>query len=74
MASRADAIAAVAQWFPEVPQPPSTEFGQRVSIAQNSLQEEALAERAGRGIWRVTEAGRVAHDAQWDEWLSKEDR
>jgi len=73
-ASRTDAIATVAHWFPEVPQPPPAEFGQRLSIAQNTLQEEGLTELAGRGVWRLTEAGRLAHDAQWEEWLHKEDR
>jgi hypothetical protein len=71
-ASRADSIALVAQWFPEVPQPPPAEFGQRVSIAQSTLQVEGLTELAGRGIWRVTEAGRSAHDAEWEDWLQKE--
>jgi hypothetical protein len=70
-ASRSDAINAVAQWFPEVPQPPPLEFGQRLSIAQNTLQEEGLTEAAGRGVWSITEAGRTAHDAQWEEWLQK---
>jgi hypothetical protein len=71
-ASRADSIAMVAQWFPEVPQPPPAEFGQRVSIAQSTLQVEGLTELAGRGIWRITEAGRAAHDAEWEDWLQKE--
>jgi hypothetical protein len=70
-ASRADSISMVAQWFPEVPQPPPAEFGQRVSIAQSTLQVEGLSEAAGRGVWRITEAGRAAHEAEWEEWLRK---
>lgn len=73
-ASRTDSIAAVAQWFPEVPQPSPAEFGQRLSIAQSTLQLEGLTELVGRGIWRITEAGRAAHDAEWEEWLRKEER
>jgi hypothetical protein len=73
-ASRTESISAVAQWFPEVPQPPPTEFGQRLSIAQSTLQLEGLTELSGRGIWSVTEAGRLAHDAEWEDWLRKEDR
>lgn len=73
-ASRADSIKSVAQWFPEVPQPAPPEFGQRLSIAQNALQEEGLSEAAGRGVWRVTDAGREAHDANWPEWLAKEEK
>jgi hypothetical protein len=70
-ASRSDAISTVAQWFPEVTQPPPLEFGQRLSIAQNTLQEEGLTEAAGRGVWTITDAGRTAHDTQWEEWLQK---
>lgn len=73
-ASRTESIIAVVQWFPEVPQPPLPEFGQRLSIAQSTLQMEGLTELAGRGVWRVTEAGRLAHDAEWEDWLKKEDR
>lgn len=72
--SRGETIAAIARWFPEVPQPPSAEFGQRVSVAQHALQNEGLTELEGRGLWRITEAGRAAHAAQWDEWLRREDR
>ncbi len=71
--SRSDVIAAVARWFPEVPQPPPAEFGQRLSIAQRELQVEGLTELGGRGLWRVTEAGRAAHAAQWEEWLRKQE-
>jgi hypothetical protein len=70
--TRADSILAVARWFPEVPQPAPAEFGQRVSIAQSTLQMEGLTELAGRGIWRITDSGRLAHDAEWEEWLKKE--
>lgn len=73
-ASRPDSITAVAQWFPEVPQPSPAEFGQRLSIAQSTLQLEGMTELVGRGIWRITEAGRAAHDAEWEEWLRKEER
>ena len=73
-ASRAESIMIVAQWFPEVPQPPPAEFGQRLSIAQSTLQLEGLTELVGRGIWRITEAGRAAHEAEWEEWLRKEER
>lgn len=73
-ASRGESIAAVAQWFPDVPQPPPVEFGQRLSIAQSTLQVEGLTELAGRGTWRITEAGRAAHDAEWEDWLQKEAR
>jgi hypothetical protein len=72
-ASRAECIAKVAEWFPEVAQPPPVEFSQRVSIAQNTLQLEGLTEQAGRGMWRITEAGRVAHAAEWDGWLQKQE-
>src|SRR5204862_578018 len=37
-ATRGEVIAAVARWFPEVPQPPPAEFGQRLSVAQRTLQ------------------------------------
>ena len=70
-ATRGDCIKAVAQWFPEVTQPPPAEFGQRLSIAQNALQDEGLTETAGRGTWRITEAGRQFHDAQWPEWAER---
>lgn len=73
-AGRGESIKSVAQWFPEIPQPPTAEFGQRLSIAQNTLQEEGLTEAAGRGTWQITEAGRQVHDAHWQEWLAKEDR
>jgi hypothetical protein len=72
--SRSDSIASVARWFPEVAQPPPAEFGQRLSIAQSTLQLEGLTELAGRGIWRITDAGRQAHDEEWEGWLKKEDR
>jgi hypothetical protein len=73
-ASRTESISAVAQWFPELPQPLPPEFGQRISIAQSTLQLEGLTELVGRGLWRITEAGRAAHDAEWEDWLRKEDR
>jgi hypothetical protein len=73
-ASRGDCIAKVVEWFPEVPQPPPAEFGQRLSIAQSTLQVEGLTETTGRGVWTVTEAGRAAHDAEWEDWLKKEER
>jgi hypothetical protein len=72
-ASRGEVITAVARWFPEVPQPPPAEFGQRLSIAQRELQVEGLTELGGRGLWRVTDAGRAAHAAQWDDWLRKQE-
>jgi hypothetical protein len=74
MASRMECISMVAQWFPEVLQPPTVEFGQRLSIAQNTLQLEGLTEIVGRGTWAITEAGRAAHDAEWEDWLKKEGR
>ena len=72
-ATRTESIEAVARWFPEVVQPPPVEFGQRLSIAQSTLQMEGLTEIAGRGTWRITEAGRAAHEAEWEGWLQKED-
>jgi hypothetical protein len=72
--SRGEAIASVARWFPEVSLPPAPEFGQRVSVAQHALQDEGLTELEGRGLWRITEAGRAAHAVQWDEWLRREER
>lgn len=73
-ASRADCIKALAEWFPEVPKPIPSEFGQRVSIAQNVLQDEGLTEPVGRGIWGITSEGREAHEAHWQEWLQREQR
>lgn len=70
-ASRTDMILAVARWFPEVPNPPPAEFAQRISVAQRTLQVEGLSELEGRGLWRITDAGRTLHDAQWNEWLRK---
>ena len=70
---RSDAVALVARWFPEVPQPIPAEFGQRVSIAQWALQEAGQSELSGRGIWKITEAGRARHDAEWEEWASQEE-
>ncbi len=72
--SRTESIKAVAEWFPEVAQPAPPEFGQRLSIAQNTLMEEGLTEAAGRGNWRITEGGREVHDSYWQEWLVKEGR
>ncbi|HMA36930.1 MAG TPA: hypothetical protein VKY74_20920 [Chloroflexia bacterium] len=72
--SRVELIAAVARWFPEVPQPPPLEFGQRLSVAQRELQVAALSELDGRGIWRITAAGRALYAAEWDEWRQKQDR
>lgn len=72
--TRADAIVAVARWFPEVPSPPPAEFGQRVSVAQSTLQAEGLTEIAGRGIWSITDKGRTFHDNDWDAWQNREDR
>ena len=72
-ASRSDSITAVVQWFPEVQQPTPPEFGQRLSIAQSTLQIEGLTELVGRGVWRITEAGRAAHDAEWEAWQRKEE-
>ena len=73
-ASRTELITAVARWFPSVAQPPPAEFGQRLSVAQRALQVEGLTELDGRGIWRITEAGRALYAAQWDAWRGKEDR
>jgi hypothetical protein len=73
-ASRTECISMVTQWFPEVLQPPTADFGQRLSIAQNTLQVEGLTEIVGRGTWAITEAGRAAHDAEWEDWLKKEHR
>lgn len=73
-ASRADCIRTVAEWFPEVQRPVPADFGQRVSIAQNVLQDEGLTEPAGRGVWSITEAGREAHDQHWQAWLDREQR
>jgi hypothetical protein len=70
---RSDAIALVARWFPEVPQPIPAEFGQRVSIAQWALQEAGQSELSGRGVWKITAAGRARHDAEWADWESKEE-
>ncbi|HEY0070122.1 MAG TPA: hypothetical protein VGE04_09170 [Chloroflexia bacterium] len=72
-ASRTECIALVAQWFPEVPQPPPTEFGQRLSIAQNTTQLEGFTEIVERGVWAITEAGRSVHDAEWEDWLKNKD-
>jgi hypothetical protein len=72
--SRADAIVAVARWFPEVQSPPPAEFGQRVSVAQSALQSEGLTEIAARGLWSVTAKGRDMHDAEWEGWQGREER
>ena len=72
-ASRTECIGLVAQWFPEVPQPPPTEFGQRLSIAQNTTQLEGFTEIVGRGVWAITEAGRAVHDAEWEDWLKNKE-
>jgi hypothetical protein len=72
-ASRTECIGLVAQWFPEVPQPPPAEFGQRLSIAQNTTQLEGFTEIVERGVWAITEAGRAVHDAEWEEWLKNKD-
>jgi hypothetical protein len=69
---RSDAIAQVARWFPEVPQPTPAEFGQRVSIAQWALQEAGQSELSSRGVWKITPAGRARHDADWEDWVSKQ--
>ena len=71
--SRGDAIALVARWFPEVPQPIPAEFGQRVSVAQRALQVAGQSELTGRGMWKITEEGRTRHEAEWDDWLKKID-
>ena len=71
MVNRADAIVSVARWFPEVPQPPPPEFGQRVSVAQHALQEEGLTELESRGLWRITPAGHTVHATQWEDWLRR---
>ncbi len=71
-AGRAALISAVARWFPDVPQPPPVEFGQRLSVAQRTLQVDGLTEAGQRGVWRITPTGRALHDAQWDEWRTKE--
>jgi hypothetical protein len=73
-ASRTACIRGLVEWFPEVPNPAPSEFGQRVSIAQNVLQDEGLTETAGRGVWSITEAGREAHENHWKEWLERENR
>jgi hypothetical protein len=72
-ASRTECIGLVAQWFPEVPQPPPAEFGQRLSIAQNTTQLEGFTEIVERGVWAITEAGRAVHDAEWEDWLKNKD-
>ncbi|MEA2572816.1 MAG: hypothetical protein QOH93_114 [Chloroflexia bacterium] len=72
-ASRTECIGMVAQWFPEVPQPPPAEFGQRLSIAQNTTQLEGFTEIVERGVWAITEAGRAVHDAEWEDWLKNKD-
>ncbi|HVF98234.1 MAG TPA: hypothetical protein VND68_00215 [Chloroflexia bacterium] len=72
-ASRTECIALVAQWFPEVPQPPPAEFGQRLSIAQNTTQLEGFTEIVERGVWAITEAGRAVHDAEWEDWLKNKE-
>lgn len=71
VAGRSECIKLVAQYFPEVSQPPPAEFGQRLSISQNALQEEGLTEAAGRGTWQITEAGREVHDGQWQDWVER---
>jgi hypothetical protein len=73
-ASRTECISMVANWFPEVSQPPPTEFGQRVSIAQSTLQIEGLTEITERGTWAITDAGRAAHDAEWANWTKRNER
>ena len=70
-APRSELIPAVARWFPEVPQPPPAEFGQRLSVAQRTLQTEGLSALEGRGLWRITDAGREYHDVHWEEWQHK---
>jgi hypothetical protein len=72
-ASRTECIGLVAQWFPEVPQPPPAEFGQRLSIAQNTTQLEGFTEIVERGVWAITEAGRAVHDAEWEDWLKNKE-
>jgi hypothetical protein len=71
--SRTDAITLVARWFPEVPQPIPSEFGQRVSVAQRALQVAGQSELSGRGMWKLTEDGRRRYDAEWEAWEQKED-
>jgi hypothetical protein len=73
-AGRAELIPLVARWFPEVPQPPPAEFGQRLSVAQRALQVDGLTELDGRGVWRITDAGRTLYAAQWDDWRAKQER
>lgn len=72
--SRSDAITLVARWFPEVPQPIPAEFGQRVSVAQRALQLAGQSELSGRGMWKITGAGRARHDAEWDGWEKRANR
>jgi hypothetical protein len=71
--SRGDAIALVARWYPEVPQPIPAEFGQRVSVAQRALQVAGQSELSGRGMWKITQEGRARHDAEWEDWQKKEE-
>ena len=73
-ATRPDLIVAVARWFPDVPQPPPAEFGQRLSVAQSTLQVQGWTELGSRGVWLITPAGRAAHEDQWEAWLRKEER
>src|SRR5207244_3573050 len=71
--TRPEAIISVARWFPEVPQPIPAEFGQRVSVAQRNLQVAGLSVLNGRGTWKITAEGQALYDAEWEEWLRKED-
>ncbi|PZR99610.1 MAG: hypothetical protein DLM69_07215 [Candidatus Chloroheliales bacterium] len=70
-AARSEVIAEVARWFPGVAQPLPGEFGQRLSVAQSTLQAEGLTTLNGRGIWQITAAGREFYAAHWGEWLHK---
>jgi hypothetical protein len=68
---RSELISEVARWFPGLTQPLSSEFGQRLSVAQSTLQAEGLSAMGGRGIWQITAAGREYHDVHWEEWQHK---
>lgn len=70
-APRSDLIGEVARWFPSLVQPLSAEFGQRLSVAQSTLQAEGLSMMGGRGVWQITDAGRAYHVTHWADWLQK---
>lgn len=70
-ATRTDVIAELTRWFPDITTALLSEFGQRLSVAQSTLQAEGLSGLNGRGVWQISDAGRAYHDANWEEWQRK---